>query len=106
MNVQQRITDFIVTYGFQLVGAVVILVAGVVLANWIGRLVHRGLGRVQVEPPVRLLLVRVVKLIVILLALVLVAAKLGVDIAPLVAGIGVIGVGIGLATQGVLSNIC
>ncbi len=30
---------------------------------------------------------------------------MGVDIAPLVAGMGVIGVGIGLATQGVLSNL-
>jgi small conductance mechanosensitive channel len=30
---------------------------------------------------------------------------MGVDIAPLVAGMGVIGVGIGLATQGVLANL-
>ena len=30
---------------------------------------------------------------------------MGVDIAPLVAGVGVIGVGIGLATQGVLANL-
>jgi small conductance mechanosensitive channel len=36
------------------------------------------------------------------LALLLAAAKVGVDVAPLAAGIGV---GIGLATQGVLSNL-
>jgi small conductance mechanosensitive channel len=105
VNVQDKIIDFFVTYGFQLVGAALILVAGVLVANWIGRLVQGWLGRIHVEPPVRLLLTRVIKLIVIILALVLAAAKLGVDIAPMVAGIGVIGVGIGLATQGVLSNL-
>jgi small conductance mechanosensitive channel len=48
--------------------------------------------------------VRVVRLLVFGLALVLALDKFGVPIAPMVAGIGVAGVGIGLAMQGVLSN--
>jgi len=50
-------------------------------------------------------LVRVVRLLVIGLAVVLALDKFGVQIAPLIAGIGVVGVGIGLAAQGVLGNV-
>ena len=53
----------------------------------------------------RLLVVRSVRLIVLLLALVVALDKFGFQIAPLVAGIGVAGLGIGLAMQGVLSNV-
>ena len=106
MQFEQKILDFLITYGFRLLGAAITLVVGVLLAGWVGRLLQGWLTRIKVEPPVRLLLSRVAKLIVIGLALVLAAANLGVDIMPLVAGIGVIGVGIGLATQGVLSNMC
>jgi len=53
----------------------------------------------------RKLAVRVIRLLVFGLALVLALEKFGVPIAPMVAGIGVAGVGIGLAMQGVLSNL-
>ena len=47
-------------------------------------------------------MVRVMRLTVFALAVVLALDKFGVQIAPLIAGIGVAGVGIGLAAQGVL----
>lgn len=105
MGAQKRITDFLDLHGTAIVGAIVILVVGIVLAVRIGRLVHRFLQKRDLEPPVRLLLVRLTKLGVIVFTLVLAAGQLGVQVMPLVAGIGVVGVGIGLATQGVLSNV-
>jgi small conductance mechanosensitive channel len=57
------------------------------------------------EPPLRILLVRVLRIVVIAVAFVAALDKLGVQITPLIAGIGVAGVGIGFAFQGVLSNI-
>jgi small conductance mechanosensitive channel len=57
------------------------------------------------EPPVRLLLVRVVRVIVLGFTLVVALDKFGVQVAPLIAGIGVAGLGIGLALQGVLGNV-
>ena len=104
-QIQNKLADFFVIYGLQIVGAIIILIVAFFIASWIGRLVQSWLGRMKLESPIRLLIVRVVRLVVMAFALVLVAAKLGVDIAPLVAGIGVVGVGIGLATQGVLSNM-
>ena len=57
------------------------------------------------EPPLRLLIVRVLRITVMLFAVVVALDKLGFQIAPLVAGIGVAGIGIGIALQGVLGNV-
>jgi len=102
---QNTIITFFITYGFQMVGAVIILVVGGIIARWLGKLTDKWLTKHHLEPPIRILMVRVVKLLVFGLAGVLALDKFGVQIAPLIAGIGVAGVGIGLAAQGVLGNV-
>ena len=97
--------DLAVRYGFQVVGALVILAVGFVVARWLGDLVERRLARRAVEPPIRALGVRALRIVIMLFALVVALDKFGFQIAPLVAGIGVAGLGVGLALQGVLSNI-
>ena len=97
--------SFLVQYGFQIVGAVAILGAGVALALWVGQWVGRWLTSRHFEPPVRMLATRVVRLAIFAMAAVMALGKFGVEIAPLIAGIGVAGVGIGLAMQGVLGNL-
>jgi small conductance mechanosensitive channel len=97
--------DLVVRYGFQVLGALVILAVGFMVARWLGDVVERRLARRAVEPPIRTLGVRALRLVVLLFALVLALDKFGFQVAPLVAGIGVAGLGIGLALQGVLSNI-
>src|SRR5271170_3025982 len=108
MQVQQwqnTIVTFFITYGFQIVGAVIILVVGGLIARSLGKLTDKWLTKHHLEPPIRILLVRVVKFLVFGLALLLALDKFGVQITPLIAGLSVAGVGIGLAAQGVLGNI-
>jgi small conductance mechanosensitive channel len=105
MAVKDQVIQFLVKYGFQIVGGIIIFICGLFVAGAVGRLVKKTLSRFKLEAPVELLLVRVSKLIVIIFTTILTVAKMGVDIAPLVAGMGVIGVGVGLATQGVLANL-
>ncbi len=108
MQVQQwqtTIVTFFITYGFQMVGAVIILVVGGLIARWLGKLTDKWLTKQHLEPPIRLLLVRVVRLLVFGLTVLLALDKFGVQITPLIAGLSVAGVGIGLAAQGVLGNI-
>jgi small conductance mechanosensitive channel len=102
---QDTIIAFVIQYGFQIVGAIIILVIGLLIARWLGKLTDGWLTKQKLEPPIRLLLVRVERLVVMTFVLVLVLDKFGVQIAPLIAGIGVAGVGIGLALQGVLGNL-
>ena len=75
------------------------------VAWWVGNVVERPLTRMALEPPMRRLMVRVVRVVVLLFALVIALDKFGFQIAPLVAGIGVAGLGIGIALQGVLGNV-
>jgi small conductance mechanosensitive channel len=105
MPAQELILDLAIRYGFQVVGAIVILVVGLIVAWWVGTVVERPLTRMALEPPMRRLMVRVVRVVVLLFALVIALDKFGFQIAPLVAGIGVAGLGIGIALQGVLSNV-
>lgn len=104
-TIQTTVINFFVEYGFKIFGAVIILTVGLIIARWVGRLLTKQLDKYNLEPPVRLLLVRIVKMLIVALTALVAVQKLGVEIMPLVAGLGVAGVGVGLATQGVLSNV-
>jgi small conductance mechanosensitive channel len=104
-QIHKKVVDFLTDYGFQIIGALIILALGCVAAWWIGRWFKKWLDGKRVEPPICMLAVRVTRLLVFGLALVLALDKLSVPIAPMIAGIGVAGVGIGLAMQGVLGNL-
>jgi small conductance mechanosensitive channel len=67
--------------------------------------VDRWLTRKAMEPPMSTLLVRIVRLIIFAMALVVALGTAGMDVTALIAGVGVAGVGIGLALQGVLGNL-
>jgi len=105
MPAKTLLVDLTIRYGFQVLGAVVILAVGVLVARWTGALVDRQLQNRAMEPPMRALIVRVIRVVVFVFALVLALDKFGFQVAPLVAGIGVAGLGLGIAVQGVLSNI-
>lgn len=105
MNVVDTLTHYAVQYGLQAAVALGILVAGSMASRWAGNFAQQTLERQTLEPPVRLLLVRIVKIVVMLFTAMIALQTLGVPIAPLIAGLGVAGVGIGLALQGVLSNV-
>src|SRR5215468_8672201 len=104
-EIQRTIFKFLTEYGFQIIGAIIILAAGAMMARWLGRMSDQWFIKKQIEPPIRMLANRVIYLVVFGLSVVLALEKCGVPIAPMVAGIGVAGVGIGLALQHVLSNL-
>ena len=105
MTWKDTVLQFIIHKGFDLLGAVAILLVAALVARWVGKQLDGWLGKQKMELPIRNLIVRVVKLLIFVLAGVLVLEKLGVAIAPMIAGIGVAGAGIALAMQGVLSNL-
>ena len=105
MDPKLLIEDMAIRYGFNVLGAILILIAGVIAARWTANFTDQRLRKGKMEPPLRILLVRVLRVVVIAVAGVAALDKLGVQITPLIAGIGVAGVGVGFAFQGVLSNI-
>lgn len=97
--------DLGIKFGPKLVVALLILVAGFYVGRWVGGLVDRLLIRLNLDITVRQILVRIVRLLVLGLFLVMALQNLGVELLPLIAGLGVAGAGIALAMQGVLSNL-
>lgn len=85
--------------------AVLILVIGFFITRWVTRVLQRWLGKLELEPPVRQLLLRITWLLLMGVFLVLALTNLGVDLLPVVAGLGVAGAGVAFALQGVLGNL-
>jgi small conductance mechanosensitive channel len=104
-QVKSTLIDLAIHFGPKLLTAVVILTIGSFVAGWIARTTARGLHRLDLEPPVRQLLTRVARVLVLGLFVIMALQNLGVELLPLIAGLGVAGAGVALATQGVLSNM-
>lgn len=99
------VTQLAVQFGPRLLSAVLVMVVGVFAMRWTAKLAARGLDRFKLEPPVRQLLLRIVRVLVLLLFLLMALQNLGIDLLPLLAGLGIAGAGIALALQGVLGNL-
>jgi small conductance mechanosensitive channel len=104
-QVKASILDMAVKFGPKLLVAIVILIAGYMVGRWAGGLVDRLLLRLKLEPPVRSLLSRMTHMLVVGLFAIMALQNLGVELLPLIAGLGVAGAGIALAMQGVLGNV-
>ncbi len=102
---KSTIIDLSIRYGPKALVAMIILVLGFLVARSIGNVAQRWLDKRELEPPVRLLLVRILRMLVLSLFVIMALQNLGVELLPLIAGLGVAGVGVGLAMQGVLSNV-
>jgi small conductance mechanosensitive channel len=102
---KNTIVDLAIQFGPKVVVAIIIIVIGVYVGRWIGNLSNKGLEKLGLEPPVQSLLVRIVRLIVLGLFVIMALQNLGIQLLPLIAGLGVAGAGIALAMQGVLGNI-
>jgi small conductance mechanosensitive channel len=104
-QVKATVIDLAIKFGPKVFVAIVIIVAGVFVGRWVGKAFARALRPLELDPPVAALLVRIVRLVVLGLFAIMALQNLGVELLPLIAGLGVAGAGIALAMQGVLSNI-
>ena len=104
-HAQKALIDLAIRFGPKVLAAAVILVIGFYAGRWIARGLGRWLARLQLEPPVRNLLARIAQLAAFSLFAIMALQNLGIDLLPLIAGLGVAGAGVALAMQGVLGNL-
>ena len=104
-QVKATAIDMAIKFGPRLLVAGLILFAGYIVARWAGNMVARLLTRFKLEAPVRSLLQRVTLVFIFALFAIMAMQNLGVELLPLVAGLGVAGAGVALALQGILGNI-
>jgi small conductance mechanosensitive channel len=97
--------DMAMRFGPKVLVAVLILVAGFLAGRWASRALGRTLAKFQLEPPVLSLIARATHVLVLGLFVIMALQNLGVELLPLIAGVGIAGAGIALAMQGVLGNV-
>jgi small conductance mechanosensitive channel len=86
--------------------AVLILIAGWVLAGWVGRWVRGAVGHSHyIDATLKPLLASFVRYGILALTLVAVLGQFGVQTTSLIALLGAAGLAVGLALQGTLSNV-
>jgi small conductance mechanosensitive channel len=102
---QDKLISYLIEHSGALISALIVIIVGLIAARWIGKLVDRWLEVKAMEPPMRKLLVRIVRLFVFALALMIAMETAGMKLTALIAGASVAGVGMGLALQGVLGNL-
>lgn len=104
-QVRASALDMAVRFGPKMVVAILILCAGYMVGRWVGRVLERLLVRLNLEAPVRSLLVRIAQICVLAIFAIMALQNLGIELLPLIAGLGVAGAGVALAMQGILGNI-
>jgi small conductance mechanosensitive channel len=104
-HAKDTLIDLAIRFGPRLLTAVLILIAGILVSGWVSRWFTQFLAHRDLEPPLRLLLARIAWALCFAVFALMALENLGVELLPLLAGLGVAGAGIALATQGVLSNI-
>lgn len=93
-------------YGVNLLGAIVTLIVGLVLASWLSSLTNRAMRRAKrIDPVFQPLPGKIVRIGVIAVTLIAVLNRFGVETTSLIALVGAAGLAIGLALQGTLSNV-
>jgi small conductance mechanosensitive channel len=102
---KSKAIDLGMEFGPKVFVAVLILAVGFFAGRWLGGVFNGWFTKAKLEPPVRLLLVRVVRILVLGIFLIMALQNLGIELLPLIAGLGVAGAGVALAMQGVLGNL-
>ncbi|HEY7638544.1 MAG TPA: mechanosensitive ion channel family protein [Steroidobacteraceae bacterium] len=104
-QIRSTVIDLAVKFGPKLLAALIILAIGYLIGRQAARWLERALMHLEMEPPVRSLIVRIARVLISLLFAIMALQNLGVELLPLVAGLGVAGAGIALAMQGLLGNL-
>ena len=95
-----------VAYGFSVLGAIILLVAGLLVAGAAQRWSYAGLKRVRgFDETLARFFSQILRYAILVLVGVTVLAQFGVQTASVLAALGAAGLAIGLALQGTLQNI-
>jgi len=100
----ELIVSYLVAYGFQLLGAVLVLLIGIFVASKVAAMINSFLLGKKIDVTLSRFTASTIKVILIVMVAVISLGQIGISITPLVAAIGALGLGAGLAVQGLLSN--
>tara|TARA_R110001592_G_scaffold324309_1_gene603815 strand:- start:85 stop:909 length:825 start_codon:yes stop_codon:yes gene_type:complete len=102
--IYEQVTTFLVNYSFQLIGAIIVFLIGVLVARRVSSFVLGLCARKGLDVTLSGFIANTTRLIIIVMTAIIALGKLGISITPFVAAVGALSLGAGLAMQGLLSN--
>ncbi len=103
-QVYAKLTEWGTAYGTSVLGAIVILIVGRIIAGWMSRIVRRLLTTAKVEETLTRFLTTLTRITLLTFVVLAALHTVGVQTASLIAVVGAAGLAIGFALQGSLSN--
>lgn len=102
----ELLMSYLLSYGVNVLGAIVTLIVGYLLAGWFSRLVNSAVRKSgKLDPVFHPLPGKIVRVGILIFTLIAVLNRFGVETTSLIALLGAAGLAIGLALQGTLSNV-
>lgn len=102
----ELLMSYLLSYGVNVLGAIVTLIVGYLLAGWLSRLVNSAVRKSgKLDPVFHPLPGKIVRVGILIFTLIAVLNRFGVETTSLIALLGAAGLAIGLALQGTLSNV-
>jgi small conductance mechanosensitive channel len=103
-KIADTIIDFFVNYSFQVVGAILVLVVGLIVARFVASFLMKLFERKHFDITISKFTAVAVKGIIIGFAIIVALGKFGISIAPFVAALAALAFGASFAIQGPLAN--
>lgn len=100
----QELTTLAVHYGLQVVGAMLILIGGWIVANIVRRVVRRVMAKGNLDSSLSGFVAKLAHILILVFAVVAALDRFGVETASFVAILGAASFAVGFALQGSLSN--
>jgi small conductance mechanosensitive channel len=98
------IVEFFVNYSFQILGALLIFIIGLLAARKVGNSIFNLCQKKELDITLSRFIASTTKIIVMVMVAIIALGKLGISVTPFLAAIGALSLGAGLAVQGLLSN--
>jgi small conductance mechanosensitive channel len=88
-QIRATVIDLTIKFGPKVLAALLILSLGFLVGRYASRWLQRALLHLEMEPPVRELIVRAIRVAITVLFIIMALQNLGVELLPLIAGLGV-----------------
>jgi len=98
------IVEFFANYSLQIVGALIILIIGVIASKYVQKLIYKILINNKIDETLSGFVSNFIRFLIVAMMAILALGKLGISIAPFIAALGALSLTAGLALQGSVSN--
>ncbi len=102
--IYDMVIEFFVNYSFQILGAILIILVGMLIARKIGNLVLSLCEKKNIDITLSRFIASTAKILVVVMVAIIALGKLGISVTPFLAAVGALSLGAGLAVQGLVSN--